>query len=202
MREGPIAAGERGREVAEQLSQLGGPGVSWHFEELPGTGGGNFSRAVYRMHFLPSDSTIPTPLSAIVKIVRRQDQDPSDMHYWRREAEAYRSGDLRNLLPDALAMPACYFCSVVPDQCCCDCRRSGGAGETFHLVAAVDQDEGGRAHHLISIHHILVLVGMHGDKSPTVGMFVRKLLEVWTQRATRLTPGSPKIDHDTSRLGE
>ena len=86
-----------------------GPRVSWHFEALPGTGGGNFSSAVYRMHYSPMEGTTPTPLSAIVKIVRRQDQEPSDLHYWRREAEAYRCADLRELLPVELALPECYF---------------------------------------------------------------------------------------------
>lgn len=88
------------------------------------------------------------------------------------------------------------------DQCCCDCRRSGGAGETFHFATAVDQNEGRRAHHLIAVHHILVLVGVHGHKTPPVGMFVSKLLEMRAQRATRLTPCSPKINDDATRFGE
>jgi hypothetical protein len=57
VREGLRAAAERGQEIAEQASPIVGPRVSWHFEALPGTGGGNFSSAVYRMHYSPMEGT-------------------------------------------------------------------------------------------------------------------------------------------------
>lgn len=109
VREGLRAAGERGQEIAEQVSPIVGQHGSWRFEALPGTGGGSFSSAVYRMHYSLIAVATPNPLSVIVKIVRRQDQDPSGLHYWRRESEAYCSADLRERLPEGLALPACYF---------------------------------------------------------------------------------------------
>ena len=95
----------------------GASGDSWDLDLLPGTGGGSFASVVYRVSSLPDGLVGVSPRSAIAKIVRRQaEQEPSDVQYWRREAEAYSSKEIKRVLPDGLGLPVCHA-SVDLEEC-------------------------------------------------------------------------------------
>lgn len=84
---------------------------------LPGTGGGSFTSVVYRVFSLPDGLVGVSSRSAIAKIIRRQDQqEPSDVQYWRREAETYSSNEIKRILPDGLRLPVCHA-SADADEC-------------------------------------------------------------------------------------
>lgn len=95
----------------------GASGDLWDLELLPGSGGGSFASVVYRVFSLPDGLVGASPRSAIAKIIRRQDQqEPSDVQYWRREVEAYASDEIERVLPDGLVLPICHA-SVDLEEC-------------------------------------------------------------------------------------
>ena len=81
--------------------------TDWHCQQIrAGVGAGT---AVYRFTGQARDQEKTVPWSLVLKVlhpVAGQD-DPSHWFYWKREAEAYRSGWLEDL-PGSIAAPRCY----------------------------------------------------------------------------------------------
>lgn len=95
--------------AAKALATTDVTACSWSLARLPGTGGGTFASVVYRMTGDAIVGSDRAPWSAIVKVAQRRDeQQPSDHQYWRRETELYGSNWCRGRLPDGLSVPACY----------------------------------------------------------------------------------------------
>lgn len=65
-----------------------------------------------------ADSPALQHWSIILKVLyARRGENPSDSHYWKREAEVYQSGLLDNL-PDQLAAARCWGVMDYPDEAC------------------------------------------------------------------------------------
>ena len=109
-------------------------GDSWDLDLLPGSGGGSFASVVYRVFSLPDGLAGVSPRSAIAKIIRRQDeQEPSDVQFWRREVEAYSSKEITRVVPEGLRLPVCHA-SVDLEECTVllmeDLGLDGGSART------------------------------------------------------------------------
>ena len=82
--------------------------VEWDYQQLHGAGGGVGGTAIYRFSGKGRQKSEIIPWSLILKVLQPgTDNDPSSSHYWKREAEAYRSGWLDNL-SGGLVAPRCF----------------------------------------------------------------------------------------------
>lgn len=82
--------------------------VAWQAQSV--TGGVEMTADLYRISGEARTAQAVLPWSLILKIVRRPlviDENPQGIHYWQREALAYRSG-LLNDLPGGFSAPRCY----------------------------------------------------------------------------------------------
>jgi hypothetical protein len=91
----------------------------WDYQQIHGgVGGGVGGTAVYRFTGQGRDQDKAVPWSVILKVLWVQsDSDVSDCYYWRREADAYRSGWLDDL-PGGLAAPQCFEMVEHPGEAC------------------------------------------------------------------------------------
>lgn len=73
--------------------------TDWQYTPIHGgTGGGQGGNAIYRFTGNALDQGETYPWSLILKVVRaRPGESPDSTHYWKREAELYRSGLVDNL---------------------------------------------------------------------------------------------------------
>ena len=90
------------------------PNLDWQVTALQG--GLEFGSTVYRLQGAAEAEQGLPAWSLILKIIHEDAKyaDPQGYRYWKREAEAYRSGLLRQL-PGAVAAPLCYEVSYKPD---------------------------------------------------------------------------------------
>src|SRR5688572_23729246 len=88
--------------------------VEWHLDLLHG--GATTNAAIYRVVLSGEDAGQPVRCALILKIWRRlpERDEPARWRYWKREAEAYRSGLLADL-PPGLHAPRCYAVDERPD---------------------------------------------------------------------------------------
>jgi hypothetical protein len=107
----PIARRALGSETIEV--------THWDYQQIHGgIGGGVFGTAIYRLAGQGRDQGKTAPWSVILKVLwARADSDESDCYYWRREADAYRSGWLDDL-PGGLAAPQCFGIVEHPGEAC------------------------------------------------------------------------------------
>ena len=91
----------------------------WDYQQIHGgIGGGVGGTAIYRFAGQGHDQDKAVPWSVILKVLWAQaDSDVSDCYYWRREADAYRSGWLDDL-PGGLAAPQCFGTVEHPGDAC------------------------------------------------------------------------------------
>jgi hypothetical protein len=91
--------------------------LSWECQPIyAGMGTGT---ALYRFSGLASHQRGTTPWSLILKVLDEDSNraDPAHPEWWRREAEAYRSGHLESL-PAALSSPRCFGVVDYPGEGC------------------------------------------------------------------------------------
>lgn len=90
------------------------PDLDWQVTALQG--GLEFGSTVYRLQGAAGAGQGLPPWSLILKAVHADAKyaDPQGYRYWRREAEAYRSG-LLGKLPGVVTAPLCYEVSNKPD---------------------------------------------------------------------------------------
>ncbi|MCB1045479.1 MAG: phosphotransferase, partial [Acidobacteria bacterium] len=88
--------------------------VKWNYEKLHGAGGGLGGTVIYRFSGLGQVQDKLIPWSLVLKILQARADESSSSHYWKREAEAYRSGWL-NTLSGGLVTPRCYAIDDHPD---------------------------------------------------------------------------------------
>jgi hypothetical protein len=91
--------------------------LSWECQPIyAGMGTGT---ALYRFSGLASLRGKTTPWSLILKVLDEDSNraDPAHPEWWRREAEAYRSGHLQ-ALPAGLSSPRCFGVVERPDEGC------------------------------------------------------------------------------------
>ncbi len=88
--------------------------IQWRYEQL--SGGVGRGTAVYRVSGQAQDGSQTLSWSLILKTLNPVpgEYGPSHWFYWKREAEAYRSGWLENL-PGGVAAPHCYGVEEQPD---------------------------------------------------------------------------------------
>lgn len=88
--------------------------TDWQYEALSGGfGGGTGPSLIYRFR---GHTTTQQPWSLILKIILARNQEsPSNLKYWKREYELYRSGWLETL-PDGLSAPRCFSYADYPDE--------------------------------------------------------------------------------------
>jgi hypothetical protein len=105
--------------VRHALSSEAAEVVEWDCRQLHGgVGGGVGGSAIYSLTGQACDLGQALPWSLILKVLWAQaDSDVSDCYYWRREADAYRSGWLDDL-PGGLRAPRCFGVVNRPDGAC------------------------------------------------------------------------------------
>jgi hypothetical protein len=88
--------------------------IDWKISPL--SGGLEFGSAIYRLQGIVEWVGKPQTWSLILKIIQSdaQHNDPSGFRYWKREAEAYRSGMLQKL-PGPVTAPSSYAVQERPD---------------------------------------------------------------------------------------
>jgi hypothetical protein len=91
--------------------------IDWECEQLHG--GAGIGTAIYRLAGQGRDQGQAAPWSLILKTLQPQDpeDDPSCWNYYKREADAYRSGWLDEL-PGGLAAPRSFGVVEHPDGTC------------------------------------------------------------------------------------
>ena len=105
----PLVQGALGSERVEV--------IDWACEQLHG--GAGIGTAIYRLTGQGRDQGQAVPWSLILKMLHPQDpgDDPTCWNYYKREADAYRSGWLASL-PGGLAAPRCFDVIEHPDGTC------------------------------------------------------------------------------------
>jgi len=95
--------------------------VAFAFEQIRGGAGGGAganATAVYRFSGQARADDILRQWSVVLKVLYAGgDENPSGSHYWRREADAYRSGLFRSL-PGGLSVPRCLGVWEHPHESC------------------------------------------------------------------------------------
>jgi hypothetical protein len=93
--------------------------ADWHYQAIhAGIGGGVGGTHLYRFAGSARDLDETVRWTLILKILNAQsDADSASSHYWRREAEAYRSG-LLDELPSDLAAPRCFGVIEYANESC------------------------------------------------------------------------------------
>src|SRR5712691_3054530 len=93
--------------------------VDWQYQAIhAGIGGGVGGTHLYRFAGSARDLDETVKWTLILKILNAQsDADSAGSHYWRREAEAYRSG-LLDELPSGLAAPRCFGVIEYANESC------------------------------------------------------------------------------------
>lgn len=93
--------------------------LSWNRQQINGgIGGGLGGTAIYLFEGQAQDGDQQIPWSLILKVLEaRKEEAPESSHYWKREAEAYRSGWLESL-PGPLVAPRCLGVEEFADEGC------------------------------------------------------------------------------------
>jgi hypothetical protein len=92
---------------------------NWHYDSVRGgAGGGLGGTFIYRFSGGADLQHTTVSWSLILKIVHaRPSEEPTSTHYWKREAELYRS-DLVVDLPGHLRAAKCFAVEEYPDEAC------------------------------------------------------------------------------------
>jgi hypothetical protein len=115
-----VDRGVLGPIVCEALAATTVDIVAFGFEQIrggAGGGGGADASAVYRFSGQARADDILRQWSVVLKVLYAGDENPSGSHYWRREADAYRSGLFRSL-PGGLSVPRCLGVWEHPNESC------------------------------------------------------------------------------------
>lgn len=90
----------------------------WRCTRLSGGAGGGVSASeLFRFHGHAQDRKGSVPWALILKVLNaRPGSRPSQIDYWRREAEAYQSGFFAGL-PPGLGAPQCHGVHELEDAC-------------------------------------------------------------------------------------
>ena len=93
--------------------------TDWNYHSVHGGfGGGQYGTFIYRFKGRAQDQNDICEWSLILKIIHaRLDQEPASTHYWKREAEAYRSGLLEDL-PGEMRAAKSFDVVEYPDEAC------------------------------------------------------------------------------------
>lgn len=105
--------------VRKSLDQQNLAVTDWAYQQIQGSvGGGVGGTFIYRFGGNARTQDITVEWSLILKILHaRPDEDPTSTHYWKREAEFYRSG-LDREIPGRLFAANCFAVVEHRDEAC------------------------------------------------------------------------------------